>query len=79
MKTAEANMEKLAARVAAGETELANPSAYVGSTAEMLVITEKLAEAKRALKAEEVRWLKAEEALNTATNGMVNAACGAAG
>jgi len=79
VKTAEASMEKLAARVAALEAELANPSAYAGSTAEMLVITDKLAEAKRALQAEEARWLKAEEALNAATNGAAGAASGAAG
>ena len=56
-------METLNKRITSLELELALPEIYEGDTSDMLALSEELIDVKKAMKQEESRWLKKEEAL----------------
>ena len=63
IKDSENRIGELNTRITSLESELAQPEIYEGATSNMVTLSEKLSDAKKEMKTEEVRWMDSEKTL----------------
>ena len=63
IKDSENRIGELNTRITSLESELAQPEIYEGATSNMVTLSEKLSDAKKEMKKEEVRWMDSEKTL----------------